>query len=61
MYYTIVIGSFPKQLTCNKSLKKIVDKQFGRGKTIVCSPSDPDAQEAHTIGYVEKTRSDSLL
>ena len=61
MYYAIVIGTFPKQLTCNKSLKKIVDKQFGRGKTIVCNPSDPDAQEAHTIWYVEKTRSDSLL
>jgi len=61
MYYAIVVGTFPKQLTCNKSLKRIVDKQFGRGKTIVCSPSDPDAQEAHTIGYVEKTRSDSLL
>ena len=61
MYYAIVIGAFPKQLTCNKSLKKIVDKQFGRGKTVVCSPSDPDAQEAHTIWYVEKTRSDSLL
>lgn len=61
MYYAIVVGTFPKQLTCNKSLKKIVDKQFGRGKTIVCSPTDPDAQEAHTIWYVEKTRSDSLL
>lgn len=49
MYYAIVIGNFPKQLTCNKSLKRIVDKQFGRGKTIICTPSDPDAQEAHTI------------
>ncbi len=61
MYYAIVVDTFPKQLTCNKSLKRIIDKQFGRGKTIVCSPSDPDAQTAHTIGYVEKTRSDSLL
>lgn len=49
MYYALVVGTFPKQLTCNKSLKRIVDKQFGRGKTVVCSPSDTDAQEAHTI------------
>lgn len=61
MYYAMVIGTFPKQLTCNKSLKRIVDKQFGRWKTIVCNPSDSDAQEAHTIWYVEKTRSDPIL
>lgn len=61
MYYAIVIGTFPKQLTCNKPLKKIVDKQFWRGKMIVTNPSDPDAQIAHTIGYVEKTRSDPIL
>lgn len=61
MYYAIVIGRFPKQLTCNKPLKKVVDQQFGRGKTIVCSSADENAQEAHTIGYVEKTRSDTIL
>lgn len=27
-YYTIVVGDFPKQLTCTKPMKKIVDKQF---------------------------------
>lgn len=61
MYYAIVIGKFPKQLTCNKPLKKVVDQQFGRGKTIVCSSADENAQEAYTIGYVEKTRSDTIL
>lgn len=61
MYYAITIGQFPKQLTCNKPLKRIVDKQFGRGKTIICPSWDTDWQEAHTIWYVEKSRSDSLL
>lgn len=60
-YYAIVIGTFPKQLTCNKPMKKIIDKQFWRGKMIICNPTDVDAQEAHTIGYVKKTRSDSIL
>jgi len=61
MYYTIVIGTFPKQLTCNKPMKKIVDKEFGRGKMVIAHASDPDAQTAHTMGYVEKTRSDTIL
>lgn len=60
-YYAIAIGTFPKQLTMNKPMKKIVDKQFGRGKMIICSSSDEHAQEAHTIGYVEKSRSDPVL
>lgn len=61
MYYTIIVWTFPKQLTMNKSMKKIVDKQFWRGKMIITNPSDPDAQTAHTIGYVEHTRSDPIL
>ena len=61
MYYTIVVGTFPKQLTMTKPMKKIVDKQFWRGKMIITNPSDPDAQTAHTIGYIEKTRSDPVL
>ena len=28
MYYSILIGTFPKQLTCNKALKKVIDQQF---------------------------------
>lgn len=60
-YYAIIIGTFPKQLTMNKPMKKIVDQQFGRGKMIICSSSDEHAQEAHTTGYVEKSRSDPVL
>lgn len=42
-------------------MKKIIDKQFGRGKMIVCNANDPDSQDAHTIGYSGKTRSDPVL
>lgn len=61
MYYTILVGTFPKQLTCNKPLKKIIDQQFGRGKMITTHLADPDAQEALSIGYSEKNRSDTIL
>lgn len=61
MYYTILVGTFPKQLTCNKSLKKVIDQQFGRGKMITTHLADPDAQEALSIGYSEKNRSDTIL
>ena len=61
MYYTILVGTFPKQLTCNKAMKKVIDQQFWRGKMVVTNASDPDAQEALSIWYVEKTRSDPLL
>ncbi len=61
MYYSIVVWTFPKQLTCNKPMKKVIDKQFWRGKTIICSVNDPEADEAHTMWFVEKTRSDPVL
>lgn len=61
IYYTILVGTFPKQLTCNKSLKKVIDQQFGRGKMITTHLADPDAQEALSIGYSEKNRSDTIL
>lgn len=60
-YYTIVIGTFPKQMTMNKPMKKIVDKQFWRGKMIICSPHDELAQTALTTAYNEKSWSDSIF
>ena len=60
-YYALVIGKFPQQLTCNKPMKKVIDEKFGRGKMMICSPDDLLGQEAHTIWYNEKTRSDTIL
>lgn len=60
-YYTIVVGDFPKQLTLTKPMKKIVDKQFWRGKMVICHPHEEDAQSAYTIGHKEKVRSDPVL
>lgn len=60
-YYAIVLGRFPQQLTCNKPMKKVIDQQFGRGKMTICSPDDLLGQEAKTIWYNEKSRSDPVL
>ena len=47
-YKAIVLGNFPPTLECKQSLKKIVDKQFGRGKMVVCDDNDEYAQLCHT-------------
>ncbi len=61
LYYTILVGTFPKQLTMTKPMKKIVDKQFWRGKMVIASPHDELAQNALTTGYNEKSWSDTIL
>ncbi len=60
-YKAIVLGNFPPTLECKQSLKKIVDKQFGRGKMVVCDDNDEYAQLCHTKWIFESSRTDEIL
>lgn len=60
-YLAIVIWNFPKELHIKKPLKKIFSKRFQRGKTAICTNDDPEAKEAITRCFKEKTINHSVL
>ena len=60
-YLTAVLWRMESPITMDQPLKKVFDKWFGRGKTVIAESDDPEAQEAWSRAEPITIKKDEFL